>query len=126
VNDTFGHLAGDQVLIAVAQVIADNMRPTDMPVRYGGEEFSIFLPEATIENARIVGERLRKGVESTPIQLDSGEVIKVTVSVGISERRQNDSVQDLINRSDKALYHAKQNGRNRVCLNVEDDSLFLV
>lgn len=126
VNDTFGHLAGDQVLIAVAQVIADNMRPTDMPVRYGGEEFSIFLPEATIENARIVGERLRKGVESTPIHLDSGEEIKVTVSVGISERRKNDSVQDLIDRSDKALYHAKQNGRNRTCLNVEDNSLFLV
>ena len=73
-----------------------------------------------------MGERLRKGVESTPIHLDSGEEIKVTVSVGISERRKNDSVQDLIDRSDKALYHAKQNGRNRTCLNVEDNSLFLV
>ena len=126
VNDTYGHLSGDQVLVMGAQVIADNMRPTDMPVRYGGEEFSIFLPDATIENARLVGERLRKGIENATIQLDSGEQIHVTVSIGVAERFAGDSVQSIIERSDKALYYAKQNGRNRICLNVGDDSLYLV
>lgn len=125
VNDTYGHLAGDQVLVAVAQTINESLRPTDMPVRYGGEEFTVFLPSTSLENARIVAERLRKNMERTKIALPSGKVLNVTISIGVAERIPSDTVSGIIERADKALYHAKENGRNRVCLNVNGESLVL-
>lgn len=125
VNDTYGHLAGDQVLIAVSKKIVDCLRPSDMPVRYGGEEFTVFLPGTSTENAKIIAERLRSGVERTNILLPSGEEIHATISVGFTERVEGDTVRSIIERADQALYHAKENGRNRVCLNLGDDNMFL-
>ena len=125
VNDTYGHLAGDQVLTVVANTINHTLRPSDMPVRYGGEEFAVFLPDTTSENARMIAERLRKTIESTQIVLSTGNVLNVTVSIGYTERFEDDTVDSIIDRADQALYHAKQNGRNRLCLNLGDDALFL-
>ena len=125
INDSYGHIAGDQVLIAVAKCITNCLRPSDMPVRYGGEEFTVFLPNTTSENAKIIAERLRSSVEKMQIALSSGEVISVTVSVGFTERQQGDTVETIIKRADDALYHAKESGRNRVCLNLGEDSMFL-
>ena len=125
INDTYGHLAGDQVLIAVAQEITRCLRPSDMPVRYGGEEFTVFLPNTTVDNAKIIAERLRAGVEKIRIALSTGKVINVTISVGFTERKDGDSVETIIKRADDALYHAKESGRNRVCLNLGEGSMFL-
>ncbi|MCQ2089417.1 MAG: GGDEF domain-containing protein [Fibrobacter sp.] len=125
VNDTYGHLAGDQVLMSVAQAIVHSLRPSDMPVRYGGEEFTVFLPGTSTDNAKVIAERMRKNVERMQIVLPSGEVIQVTVSIGFTERVDNDSVRSIIERADQALYHAKENGRNRVCMNLGQDELFL-
>lgn len=125
VNDTYGHLAGDQVLVTVAKTIVECLRPSDMPVRYGGEEFSVFLPGTSTENAKVIAERLRSSVERKDIVLPSGEIIHATISVGFTERVENDTVQSIIERADKALYHAKENGRNRVCLNLDGDAMFL-
>ncbi len=125
VNDTYGHLAGDQVLISVAQALVKCLRPSDMPVRYGGEEFSVFLPGTTSENARIIAERIRSSIENMSIVLHSGKVIQVTVSIGFAERVQDDTVTSIIERADQALYHAKENGRNRACLNLGSAGLFL-
>ena len=125
INDTYGHLVGDQVLIAVSKVILACLRPTDMPVRYGGEEFTIFLPGTSVENAKIVGERLRAAVEALPISLPNGDKLTVTVSVGFTERQNEDTVEAIIKRADDALYFAKESGRNRVCLNLGDDTMFL-
>lgn len=125
VNDTYGHLAGDQVLIAVARTIVECLRPSDMPVRYGGEEFTVFLPGTSTENAKVIAERLRAAVERKEIALPSGEIIHATISVGFTERLENDTVQSVIERADKALYHAKENGRNRVCLNLDGNDMFL-
>ena len=125
INDTYGHLAGDQVLIAVAQEITRCLRPSDMPVRYGGEEFTVFLPNTTVDNAKIIAERLRAGVEKIRVALSTGEVINVTISVGFTERQAGDTVESIIKRADDALYHAKESGRNRVCLNLGEDSMFL-
>ena len=125
INDTYGHLAGDQVLIAVSKSITQCLRPSDMPVRYGGEEFSVFLPNTTIENAKFIAERLRSSVEKMQIALSTGEVISVTVSIGFTERQKGDSVETIIKRADDALYYAKESGRNRVCLNLGEDSMFL-
>jgi diguanylate cyclase (GGDEF)-like protein len=125
INDTHGHLVGDQVLIAVSKVILACLRPTDMPVRYGGEEFTIFLPGTSVENAKIVGERLRAAVEALPISLPNGDKLSVTVSVGFTERQNKDTVEAIIKRADDALYFAKESGRNRGCLNLGDDTMFL-
>lgn len=124
-NDTYGHLAGDQVLITVAKTIVDCLRPSDMPVRYGGEEFTVFLPGTSTENAKIIAERLRSSIEHTQIHLPSGEVVHATISVGFTERIEGDSVRSIIERADQALYHAKENGRNRVCLNLGENNMFL-
>jgi len=120
VNDTYGHLAGDQVLISVAQTLTRSLRPSDMPVRYGGEEFTVFLPGTTTTNAKIIAERIRNNMENMSISLPDGTILQITVSIGFSERIDNDTVASLIDRADKALYHAKENGRNRVCMYVGD------
>ncbi len=125
VNDTYGHLAGDQVLMTVAKAIGQNLRPSDMPVRYGGEEFSVFLPGTSTNNAKIIAERLRQNIERTQIALPSGDILQITISIGFTERIDNDSVKSIIERADQALYHAKKNGRNRVCLNLGNDGMFL-
>lgn len=125
VNDTYGHLVGDLVLKTVAQTIIDSLRPTDLPVRYGGEEFTIFLPETSTENARVIAERLRSNMEKTKIALPSGQLINVTISIGLAERIPEDTVRSIIDRADQALYNAKENGRNRVCLNLGENSMFL-
>jgi diguanylate cyclase (GGDEF)-like protein len=126
VNDTHGHLAGDLVLISVAQTLIRSLRPSDMPVRYGGEEFSIFLPGATDEHARIVANRIRSNIENMSVTLTDGTILQVTVSIGYAERIDNDTVESLIERADKALYYAKEHGRNCVSKNCGDGKFELL
>lgn len=120
VNDTYGHASGDAVLRGVASIIKQVLRESDIPSRYGGEEFAILLPYTKIEEAMIVGERLRSTVENTPITLDSenidSESINVTISMGIAEFNPTETGEELFARADKALYDAKERGRNRVCI----------
>lgn len=107
-NDTNGHAAGDELLVTVATVLREQVRDSDTAVRYGGEEFLLILPEATIENAVKVAERIRKQVsESTP----------VTISCGVAAYSEDTGWAELVNAADKALYVAKEKGRNRVELN---------
>ena len=126
VNDTYGHLAGDLVLISVAQTLIRSLRPSDMPVRYGGEEFSIFLPGTSDENARIIANRIRSNIENMSITLNDGTILQVTVSIGYAERIENDSVESLIDRADKALYYAKEHGRNCISKNCGDGKFELL
>lgn len=126
VNDTYGHLAGDQVLISVARTLTNSLRPSDMPVRYGGEEFTVFLPGTTSENAKIISERIRCNIENMSVVLPDGEVIPITVSIGFAERIAGDTVTSLIERADQAVYQAKENGRNRVCRNLGDGKFELL
>ena len=113
VNDTYGHASGDEVLRTVASVIKAQLRESDIPARYGGEEFAVLLPYTHIDEAKIVGERLRKAVEETTVSLDNLN-INVTISMGLAEFRQNESGEELFAQADKALYKAKESGRNRV------------
>ena len=119
VNDTYGHASGDAVLRGVASIIKSTLRESDIPSRYGGEEFAVLLPYTHIEEAKIVGERLRKAVESTPIDInDEGADVKsisVTISMGLAEFNDAESGEELFERADKALYKAKESGRNMVC-----------
>lgn len=114
VNDTCGHLSGDMVLKAGAQVIADKLRAQDMAYRYGGEEIAIVLPGAPLKAALGTAERLRVAIEDTEFTSDRGQAIPVTISLGVSEFELAVTAPDLLQRADEALYHAKKKGRNRV------------
>lgn len=124
VNDTYGHQAGDQVLRSLALRLADGLRPMDLPVRYGGEEFAVILPNCLPIHGRRVAERIRRRVAETSIDLPDGRAIGVTVSIGgISlSGWQKSGTDELIYKADRQLYCAKTDGRNRVCMEVKPES----
>lgn len=115
-NDRYGHLVGDAILKDIASVIKEGIRQIDLVGRYGGEEFSVILAETDKEQARFIAERIRQAIENRIIKVYD-ENLKVTISIGISVFPENaDSVLTLIDKSDHALYRAKQTGRNRICI----------
>jgi diguanylate cyclase (GGDEF)-like protein len=115
VNNTYGHLAGDAVLRGVADVLREQLRPFDIAGRFGGEEFSVALPEASHEEALVIAERIRAAVAGTSFRGtgDGGEV-RATISIGVATFSGNDNVEGLIHQADLALYRSKALGRNRV------------
>ena len=119
-NDTYGHAVGDLVLKTIARVIKMQLRDYDIAGRYGGEEFSIILPYTKLPEAQMVAERLRKAVEKTKIDISkvnsdvTEKNIGVTISLGVAEYSPDDDESTLLQKADKALYKAKENGRNRV------------
>jgi diguanylate cyclase (GGDEF)-like protein len=120
VNDTYGHNAGDQVLQVVARLLKDSCRVYDVPGRYGGEEFCLLLPETAMNSTPKVAERIRHRLETTQTDL-TGVSVSVTASIGIAgiDATSNDAVLSpaaLIDRADRALYSAKNHGRNRVAV----------
>ncbi|MET1076830.1 MAG: GGDEF domain-containing protein [Pseudomonas sp.] len=114
-NDQHGHLAGDYALCLVAHTLRNQLRLKDIVVRYGGEEFVILLPEIAAEEGRAIGERLRESLEQArTFHSPVGMLPGVTVSLGLAQLTAEDSLQTLIARADRALYQAKQDGRNRL------------
>lgn len=119
VNDTYGHATGDLVLKTVSRVIKLQLRDYDIAGRYGGEEFSIILPYTKILEAKMVAERLRKAVENTKIDISkvnnetNDKNISVTISLGIAEYENGDDEHTILQKADKALYKAKEGGRNK-------------
>jgi diguanylate cyclase (GGDEF)-like protein len=115
VNDTHGHHGGDRVLCEVARRLGDLVRPGDVVARYGGEEFAVLLPGATGDELARVGERVRRGIANTPIAVDRETLVTVTVSIGAAVLPDHvDSCTDLTLTADRALYAAKESGRNRL------------
>ena len=115
VNDAYGHLTGDQVLRAVSALLTKEVRPEDVAVRYGGEEFVVLLPETPHDGALVVAERIRNTLAASPITAVEGRQVTVTASIGVvSFPEQGDTQDTLIAAVDRALYAAKQAGRNRV------------
>lgn len=113
VNDTYGHAAGDQVLIHFSDLIHRVLRESDLAGRFGGEEFVVLLAETDLSQAQVVAERLRHALESSSI-LYKEQRLEVTVSIGVTELLATDKVETAIARADKALYQAKEAGRNQV------------
>jgi two-component system, cell cycle response regulator len=115
VNDTYGHQAGDMVLINVAKIIKESVRHIDVASRYGGEEFAIILPGTEIHEALVVAERIRQNIEKTMVVYD-GREIGATISIGVTQYdpELDKAKNTLIERADKALYISKRNGRNLV------------
>lgn len=115
INDTWGHNAGDEVLRAFSASLKAQVRDhIDWVVRYGGEEFVIVLPETTLDRARALAERIRVVVESEPLTIDD-RPIRLTASFGVAQYAPGEALADWIDRADKWLYLAKEQGRNRVC-----------
>lgn len=119
VNDRYGHLAGDRVLAHIGSIVREQIRAGDIPVRYGGEELIVFLPGEGLEEAQECAERIRQTLEKTEIRAGQS-MLSVTISAGVAAHRPGESLPTLIGRADRALYAAKQSGRNRVC--IEDSA----
>lgn len=116
VNDTYGHEVGDKVLIHFSQLMAQNIRESDVFARFGGEEFILLMIESGCSSAMAMAERIRYVIEKTPF-IDGEIIINLTVSAGVAgedEIKEGGSLEDLIRKADVALYDAKQTGRNKV------------
>ena len=117
INDAHGHLVGDQVLQELARLLQQSVRKGDVVGRYGGEEFLVVLSHTPLAGALTWAERFRQTVETHEIQITSGTVVRVTVSVGVASWPEAPVAEpwDLLRYADAALYEAKRAGRNRVC-----------
>jgi diguanylate cyclase (GGDEF)-like protein/putative nucleotidyltransferase with HDIG domain len=121
VNNSYGHLAGDEVLISVANILKNSLREFDIIARFGGEEFIILMPETTQDEAFDVIEDIRTSIDNTKFAIQTRiNPIKVTVSFGVAGRMgMNESPNEIIHNADSALYHSKLTGRNRTCVFTE-------
>ena len=116
INDNFGHPVGDEVLREFAVRLASNVRAVDLPCRYGGEEFTVIMPDTRLEDAQRIAERIRLHVAGSPFRVAGGEEnLTVTISIGVaSTLGEDDSPEALLKRADEAVYEAKSAGRNKV------------
>jgi diguanylate cyclase (GGDEF)-like protein len=114
VNDTHGHLSGDKVLRQLADGLQQRLRAQDILGRWGGEEFIVILPDTHVSGARQLAEQLRQDIETLPITTLTGKVLPLTISIGLHVDQGGGGRDEIIAEADRALYQAKQNGRNRV------------
>jgi len=122
INDAFGHAAGDQVLKEVAAILSGTLRATDFVTRYGGEEFLLVFSETPIAAAALIAERLRHLVENHSFTtLPRGR--QVTISMGVAEYRPDEDPDGMFLLADRALYQAKDEGRNRVCQDISHSNI---
>jgi diguanylate cyclase (GGDEF)-like protein len=117
VNDTYGHQAGDRVLVEVTRRMRDLVRTGDVVARYGGEEFAILLPGISSDELTELSRRLQRGISTAPFAIGAGRLIEVTVSIGGARMPGgHEPVDEMIRTADQALYAAKGAGRNQVVL----------
>jgi diguanylate cyclase (GGDEF)-like protein len=120
-NDSYGHLEGDKVLVRFSQIIKSCLRTNDSAYRYGGEEFTVILPETAGAEARTVAQRIRSALEAERFSPENGPDVQITISIGVTEYHSKEELSTFIQRADKAMYLSKQNGRNKVSmLHAED------
>jgi len=117
INDAYGHECGDATLVLGVKWIKENLRDSDIVFRYGGEEFVILLNGTDANGAELLAERIRASIESHTIAFDM-ETLKITASLGVSTLRDNDTLESFVQRADKAMYTAKNRGRNQVVVAI--------
>ncbi|MDH3886274.1 MAG: diguanylate cyclase, partial [Desulfobacterales bacterium] len=113
-NDSYGHLEGDKVLVRFSQIIKTCLRANDSAYRYGGEEFTVILPETNGDEAKTVAQRIRSSLEAEKYKPVPGKVTRITISIGVTQCYPKEELSTFIRRADKAMYLSKENGRNRV------------
>ncbi len=121
INDSHGHVTGDKVLNAIARLVGSRIRSSDMLARYGGEEFVVLLPDTILSQAHLRAEELRQLVEGCRVESHSGEQVQLTMSLGVAQWQKDEPLTAFLDRADKALYASKQNGRNRVTVDLASD-----
>lgn len=122
-NDSYGHLEGDKVLFKLGKVINSCLRTMDSAYRYGGEEFTVILPETSGVEAKNVAQRIRLAVASEKFYPEPGQLYKITISIGVTEYFHNEPPSSLVRRADKAMYLSKDSGRNRLSSLFVENSL---
>lgn len=115
INDQYGHSAGDNVLVQVADALVKACRESDIPIRYGGEEFLVFVPTGDHQQVFQLAERIRLRIRTLDIRL-AGMPVRLTISGGIATHLPGESLEKLIDRADNMMYLAKQNGRDQIKL----------
>ncbi|MFC1515147.1 diguanylate cyclase [Thermodesulfobacteriota bacterium] len=113
-NDTYGHVEGDKVLLRIGQIIKACLRATDTAYRYGGEEFTVILPETTGIEAVTAAQRIRTAVEAEKFFPEHGDAHTITISIGVTEYIKSEKLKDFVQRADRGMYFSKKQGRNRV------------
>ena len=113
-NDSYGHLEGDKVLVKISQMIKSCLRKMDTAYRYGGEEFTVILPETSCEEALLVSERIRNVIQAEKFTPQPEKELSITISIGVTQYAPEEQLSTFIQRADKAMYISKQNGRNQV------------
>jgi len=113
-NDSYGHLEGDKALVTIAQIIKSCLRKLDSAYRYGGEEFTVILPETSCEEAQTVAQRIKSALKAENFMPQHGKEAKVTISIGVTEYFPGEQLSEFIQRADKAMYLSKEKGRNKV------------
>ena len=115
-NDTYGHLEGDKILVHFSQIIKSCLRANDTAYRYGGEEFTVILPETGGDEAGTVAQRIRAALEAERFTPLNGKKVKITISIGVTEYQLKEELSTFIQRADRAMYRSKQKGRNMVSM----------
>jgi len=118
VNDQYGHQNGDEALRHIGRLLLRNLRGTDLCARYGGEEMIVLMPGTEISQARLTAERLRESIGASLLSLPDGRQLKLTISGGIAQWQPGIVLAGLINAADRALYHAKEGGRNQIAVSL--------
>ncbi|MBW2054278.1 MAG: diguanylate cyclase [Deltaproteobacteria bacterium] len=113
-NDSYGHLEGDKVLVRISQIIKSCLRTMDSAYRYGGEEFTVILPETKGKKAKNVANRIKRAVELERFLPEPDKVVTITISIGLTEYFKNEQLSKVIKRADQAMYNSKAQGRNRI------------
>lgn len=120
-NDSYGHLEGDKVLVKISQMIKSCLRKMDTAYRYGGEEFTVILPETSCEEALLVAERIRNVIQAEKFTPQPQKELSITISIGVTQYAPEEQLSTFIQRADKAMYISKQNGRNQVTTRVAEN-----
>lgn len=113
-NDSYGHLEGDKALVKIAQVIKSCLRKLDSAYRYGGEEFTVILPETSCKEAQTVAQRIKSALKAEKFIPKQEKEAKITISIGVTEYYSGEQLSEFIQRADKAMYLSKEKGRNKV------------
>jgi len=120
-NDSYGHLEGDKALVKIAQIIKSCLRKLDSAYRYGGEEFTVILPETSCEEAQTVAQRINSTLKAENFMPKHGKEAKITISIGVTEYFPGEQLSEFIQRADKAMYLSKEKGRNKVTTLIREE-----
>jgi two-component system cell cycle response regulator len=116
INDTYGHMVGDQALLLIAKKMQASLRSQDIAFRFAGDEFTIILPETTLDNAKFVADRIKSEMDKESLVIFEKEITKITLSIGIAEHQRNEKKEQFVHRADVTMYAAKNKGRNNIAV----------